>query len=104
MRLNVKLANQLNYISVFVTHWNQMKIGVKNGDKTIRAGLVFNPIVTVTERVYNYDTFKFIVDVGSSLGLCLGLSMLNFYDLIAMAFEFVTNKIICGKFKSVTSK
>ena len=62
----------------------------------LHAGLVFNPIVTVT--------FQFIVDVGRSLGLWLGLSMLNFYDLIAMAFEFVTNKIICGKFKSVTSK
>ena len=41
------------------------------------AHISFHPKVLVTERVANYDMFKYIIDVGSSLGLWLGLSVLG---------------------------
>ena len=35
----------------------------------------------VTKEYYTYDTNSFIADVGGYLGLCLGLSLLSFFDL-----------------------
>ena len=42
-----------------------------------RALITFNPKVSVNEKVLNYSIFQFIIDVGSSLGLWLGLSILG---------------------------
>ena len=42
----------------------------------------FNTEVGFKEKVVAYDMFNFVVDVGSSLGLWLGLSILNITDAI----------------------
>ena len=74
------------------------------GNKTIRAIIFFDTRVKITERVHSYDAFKFIIDVGSSLGLWLGLSVLSIYDLFALAVDFIKNNKVWEKFNSVTSK
>ncbi len=43
--------------------------------------LAFNEDVSVTEKVFSYTPFQFIVDIGSSLGLWMGLSVLDLFDL-----------------------
>ncbi len=62
--------------------------------------LSFNRKVIVTERMPNYNMFKYIVDVGSSLGLWLGLSVLGLHDLVVWAVQFIKRsfikKIICS--------
>ena len=35
----------------------------------------------VSKEYYAYDTNSFIADVGGYLGLCLGFSLLSFFDL-----------------------
>ena len=42
--------------------------------------LVHNNEVPIHTYVYDYDIFNLIVDLGSSLGLWLGLSALSIYD------------------------
>ena len=58
------------------------------------ASIIFNEEVKVYEKVFNYSLFQFIIDVGSSIGLWLGLSALSIYDiiLIVQAIQFVKAK------------
>ena len=51
-------------------------------DEIARVSIHFNEKVYVTEKLYNYDSFKFLIDIGSSLGLWLGLSVLGLYDIL----------------------
>ena len=74
------------------------------GVPALRAFLFFDENITVTETLNNYDTFKFMVDVGSSFGTWLGLSMLSVYDLVPVAVEFFNKHDLWRKVKSVTSK
>ena len=46
------------------------------------AYLEFSPEVTMKSKVKAYDMFKFIIDVGSSLGLWIGLSALGLMDFV----------------------
>ena len=48
--------------------------------------LNFKKTVRVEKKIVVYTLFNFIIDVGSSLGLWLGLSALSIVDL---AFEFL---------------
>ena len=66
--------------------------------------LTFNQKVLVTEKVPNYDMFKYIIDVGSSLGLWLGLSVLGLHDLVVWAVQFVNNSFIIKKIRSAVTK
>ena len=75
-----------------------------NGNKTFRAIIFFDPTVTVTETLFNYDDFKFMIDVGSSFGTWLGFSMISVYDLLAIIVEIIKNNDIHRMLKSVTSK
>ena len=68
------------------------------------ASLTFNQKVFVTESVPNYDMFKYIIDVGSSLGLWLGLSVLGLHDLVVWAVQFVNNSLIIKKIRSAVTK
>ena len=56
------------------------------------ASIIFNEEVKVYEKVFNYSLFQFIIDVGSSIGLWLGLSALSIYDIIVQAIQFVRAK------------
>ena len=60
--------------------------------------IAFNKNVKVTEKIFSYGPFQFIIDVGSSVGLWLGLSVLGFYDLtvqlINYAQSFKLNKMV----------
>ena len=43
--------------------------------------LAFNEDGSVTKKVFSYTPFQFIVDIGSSLGLWICLSVLELFDL-----------------------
>ena len=62
--------------------------------------LTFNPRVKVTEKVFNYSPFQFIIDVGSSVGLWLGLSILGLYDLWAQAVHYFKANVSSKKLSS----
>ena len=53
----------------------------------------FNPQVKITEKQYNYGLFDFIIDVGSSVGLWLGISVLGLYDLGIQLFDYLKSSI-----------
>ena len=53
--------------------------------------IAFNQQVKEVDEVFNYGMFQFTVDVGSSLGLWLGLSILGLYDLWIDAIDFFLN-------------
>ncbi len=59
--------------------------------------ITFNNRVKVTETVFNYSPFEFIIDVGSSVGLWLGLSVLGLYDLLVLAVQYVQSKAFFRK-------
>ncbi len=59
---------------------------------TTQVSLVFEPEVKKIEIVYSYSLFNFIVDVGSSLGLWLGLSVLSLSDFATYIFIFIREK------------
>ena len=69
-----------------------------------KAYLSFNQKVLVTEKVPNYDMFKYIIDVGSSLGLWLGLSVMGLHDLFVWAVQFINNSFIIKMIRSAVSK
>ena len=58
----------------------------------------------VIEKVANYYMFDFIIDVGSSMGLWLGLSVFGLYDLAANVVDFIKNGGIIKKVKSALPK
>lgn len=60
--------------------------------------------VQMTEKVANYHMFDFIIDVGSSMGLWLGLSVFGLYDLAVTVVDFIKNGDIIKKVKSVLPK
>ena len=64
------------------------------------ASITFHPKVVVTERVPNYSMFQYIIDVGSSLGLWLGLSVLGLHDLAVSAVQVIKEKFVIKKIKS----
>ena len=49
----------------------------------------------VTKEYYTYDTNSFIGDVGGYLGLCLGLSLLSFFDLGVDSGLWIMAKLAC---------
>jgi hypothetical protein len=57
--------------------------------KKTRAQIFFQKEVSVTEKLPNYDFFKFIIDTGSSLGLWLGLSILGLWDLLTDSIQLI---------------
>ncbi len=68
------------------------------------AFISFDQHVYVTEKLANYSLFEFIVDVGSSLGLWLGLSVLGLYDLAKTVVEFIMTSNIFTKLESALKK
>ena len=76
--------------------------------KTSYAGsaayITFNKKVVVTGKVPNYSMFQYIIDVGSSLGLWLGLSVFGLHDLVVDTVQFIKNRFIMKKIRSAVSK
>ena len=48
--------------------------------------------VTVYTDIFNYDEFSLVVDLGSALGLWLGLSALTIVDYTFEALTFIRSK------------
>ena len=48
--------------------------------------------VAVLTDVYSYDLFNLVVDLGSALGLWLGLSALSFFDYTVMYLSLAKSK------------
>ena len=48
--------------------------------------------VTVITDAYAYDVFSLVVDLGSALGLWLGLSALSIFDYILSFYESIRYK------------
>ena len=57
------------------------------------AHISFDPTVKVTETSFNYGPFQYVIDVGSSLGLWLGLSVLGLYDLSETALNYAKHSV-----------
>ena len=55
--------------------------------------LRFEKFVRIEKKLVVYTWFTFIIDIGSSLGLWLGLSALGIIDLSIKGFSFVMKKI-----------
>ena len=72
--------------------------------KPATAHIFFDQKVEITETKPNYNMFNFIVDVGSSLGLWLGFSVVNLYDILVLVITVIKNNRLCEKIKSVISK
>ena len=53
-----------------------------------------NEEIVVTTDVYAYDVFALVVDLGSALGLWLGLSALSIFDYVL----FFSRNINCKYF------
>ena len=50
--------------------------------------------VTVHTDIYDYDLFDLVVDLGSELGLWLGMSALCIYDFILIIYKNIIKKFI----------
>ena len=68
------------------------------------AFISFNQKVVVTEKVPNYDMFQYIIDVGSSLGLWLGLSVFGLHDMVVMALKFFKTRCNVKRFRFAVFK
>ena len=67
---------------------------VKDKYYSYTVDLLFNTDVVFKRRVVAYDMFNFVVDIGSSLGLWLGLSILNITDaIIRFAYKLNLKKL-----------
>ena len=55
--------------------------------------IYFNDVVKVQTTVVAYDVGSLLVEVGSSLGLWLGLSAVGLFDIITAFFEVLVKKI-----------
>jgi hypothetical protein len=62
--------------------------------------IAMNDKVTVVKAVYSYDLFNLIVDLGSALGLWLGLSALSIFDYTVL--YLVNTKNTCSKLVTST--
>ena len=49
--------------------------------------ICFVPFIQVQTTAYAFDKFALIVELGSSLGLWLGLSAISFLDLVLIYFR-----------------
>ncbi len=49
--------------------------------------LIGNDIVVVNTESYAYDIFNLVVDLGSALGLWLGLSAISIMDFVVFHFK-----------------
>ena len=58
------------------------------------ANLILHPQheVKVFKDIYSYDAVNLVVDLGSALGLWLGLSALGIFDLIILFIGFAKSK------------
>ena len=59
-----------------------------------KASIIFDPTVYETEKMFNYGPFEFIIDVGSSVGLWLGLSVFGLYDLAIEFYEHIRRAVV----------
>ena len=66
------------------------RIRTSGPDRNIK--LSFNPIVQYSGKMLTYNFSSFLIDVGSSLGLWFGLSVLGLTDLSIIIFNFFKNK------------
>ena len=71
-----------------------------NNFKEREVSLFFNNIVEIQTTVIAYGFDSLLVEVGSSLGLWLGLSLVGVFDLIITAIEKLGNRIqsVRGRF------
>ena len=68
------------------------------------ATISFSDTVLVTEKEFNYNLFQYIIDIGSSFGLWLGLSVLGLHDLVLTAANVLNNIPVVKRILSAISK
>ena len=61
--------------------------------------LTFNTDVRLTRKILAYGPYEFLIDVGSSLGLWLGLSVLGLNDLALELIVYIRDKY-CNKYST----
>ena len=97
---NIKFEEDCKLSCEETTYTVTEKGVISNGYGVSFAAFSFNQKVLVTEKVPNYNMFQYIIDVGSSLGLWLGLSVFGLHDLVVSAVRFIKNKSIIRKIRS----
>ena len=61
------------------------------------AEIKFADVVNVETEINGYDSFRLVIEVGSSLGLWLGLCIIGIFDLVIEGvprFQGLVGKII----------
>ena len=81
----------------YLVHEREIVVGKSYSGAIVK----FTQKVVITQTSANYNLFQFLIDVGSSLGLWLGLSVLGFHDLVVRTLQFVKNSVSFKKFKTV---
>ena len=100
---NIKFEEDCKLSCEETTYTVTEKGVISNGYGVSFAAFSFNQKVLVTEKVPNYNMFQYIIDVGSSLGLWLGLSVFGLHDLVVSAIRFIKNKSIIRKIRSAAN-
>ena len=62
-----------------------LKFEITNFPKNTVLNVEFDKDVQIYKRVYSYDEFSLTVELGSALGLWIGLSALGLFDIIIEA-------------------
>ena len=62
-----------------------------------RVNLDFDTAVEKRYRVISYDFYNFLIDIGSSLGLWLGISVLSLTDIVLQMFVSMRSIIHLSK-------
>ena len=65
---------------------------MSNGLRHATARLESQKDIIILKDVYSYDLFNLVVDLGSALGLWLGLSALSIFDNILEFLRFTKSK------------
>ena len=97
---NIEEEHMCKKLCVFTTTEPRLRyLKELSSNKRTTAHISFQKEVSVTEKIPDYDFFKFVIDIGSSLGLRLGLSILGLWDLLTDTIQWLRSsklsKMLC---------
>ena len=65
---------------------------ITNGKRYTRLSIFMKSQVVISKDTYSYDIFNLMVDMGSALGLWLGLSVMSILDNIIVCFSWIIQR------------
>ncbi len=67
-----------------------MAVGNYQSRKSVDYQTASTPLVLYLQAVYSFNVFSLVVELGSALGLWLGLSAINFYDFGNFLLKYIS--------------